>query len=139
MPMDRSLYPDNWEEIALAIKTAADWTCQECDRPCRRPGESDGDLIGRICRDYPGWSKDLSEAEADEEFGLVEVWKLARFTLTAAHVNHDPSNPAAELRAWCSVCHCRYDLKAIATKKRLKRERLGQLTLVLEGDRHAES
>jgi len=73
MPMDRSLYPDNWEEIALAIKTAADWTCQECDRPCRRPGESDRDLIGRICRDYPGWSKDLSEAEADEEFGLVEV------------------------------------------------------------------
>ena len=38
--MDRSLYPENWEAIALAVKEAANWTCQECDRLCRMPGES---------------------------------------------------------------------------------------------------
>jgi len=39
MPMDRSKYPDNWEEIALAVKEAADWKCQTCGKQCRRPGE----------------------------------------------------------------------------------------------------
>src|SRR5690606_29888023 len=39
MPMKRELYPANWDEIALAIKCAADWKCQECGKQCRRPGE----------------------------------------------------------------------------------------------------
>lgn len=30
MPMDPSRYPDNWPEIAQAVKEAANWTCQEC-------------------------------------------------------------------------------------------------------------
>jgi len=39
MPMRRELYPDNWDEIARAVKVAADWRCQECGKQCRRPGE----------------------------------------------------------------------------------------------------
>lgn len=39
MPMDRRRYPPNWEEIALAVKEEADWTCEECGKRCRRPGE----------------------------------------------------------------------------------------------------
>lgn len=39
MPMDRSLYPPNWEEIAHQVKEAANWTCQECSKQCYRPGE----------------------------------------------------------------------------------------------------
>ena len=27
MPMDRSKYPDNWDEIATAVKEAAGWRC----------------------------------------------------------------------------------------------------------------
>jgi 5-methylcytosine-specific restriction endonuclease McrA len=30
MPSDWSLYPDDWPEIAHAVKEAADWTCEEC-------------------------------------------------------------------------------------------------------------
>ena len=30
MPMQKQLYPPNWEEIALQLKEAADWTCQRC-------------------------------------------------------------------------------------------------------------
>lgn len=52
-----------------------------------------------------------------------------RHVLTTAHPNHDPENPEAELRAWCASCHCRYDLKQIPRKQRLKREREGQLTV----------
>jgi 5-methylcytosine-specific restriction endonuclease McrA len=39
MPMDRSLYPDNWDDLATAVKEAVGWRCQECGRQCRRPGE----------------------------------------------------------------------------------------------------
>ncbi|NET35453.1 MAG: hypothetical protein F6K19_26090, partial [Cyanothece sp. SIO1E1] len=53
-----------------------------------------------------------------------------RYVLTVAHLDHQPANCDPDnLRAWCSVCHLRYDAKAISTKKRLKRESLGQLTL----------
>lgn len=39
MPMQRELYPDNWDEIALRIKENAGWICQSCGKQCRRPGE----------------------------------------------------------------------------------------------------
>lgn len=39
MPMQRELYPDDWEEIAMAVKEEADWKCEECGMQCRRPGE----------------------------------------------------------------------------------------------------
>ncbi len=39
MPMQRELYPDNWEAIAAAVKEAAGWKCQKCGKQCRRPGE----------------------------------------------------------------------------------------------------
>lgn len=39
MPMQRDLYPDNWEQIALAKKVAADWKCEKCGQQCRIPGE----------------------------------------------------------------------------------------------------
>ncbi len=39
MPMQRELYPDNWEDIANGVKEAAGWKCQHCGVQCRRPGE----------------------------------------------------------------------------------------------------
>jgi hypothetical protein len=39
MPMDYSKYPENWNEIALAVKIEADWQCECCGKQCRRPGE----------------------------------------------------------------------------------------------------
>lgn len=40
MPVDWSKYPDNWKEIAYAVKEEADWRCEMCGKQCRRPGES---------------------------------------------------------------------------------------------------
>lgn len=37
--MDRSKYPDNWDEIALGIKELKKWRCEVCKKQCRRPGE----------------------------------------------------------------------------------------------------
>lgn len=39
MPMKRELYPDNWDEIARAVKEEAGWICEECGKQCRKPGE----------------------------------------------------------------------------------------------------
>lgn len=114
MPMDRSLYPSSWDEIARTIKNQVLWNCQACDRPCRKPGETMADFAKR----------------------LPEVWlpsfkeKPGRFVLTVAHLDHVPQNcDRSNLRAWCAPCHCRYDLKAMGQKKQLKLERLGQLRL----------
>jgi hypothetical protein len=37
MPMRRELYPADWEQIALAVKTAARWKCQVCGKQCYGP------------------------------------------------------------------------------------------------------
>ncbi|MGB5636420.1 MAG: hypothetical protein WBM86_27080 [Waterburya sp.] len=39
MPVNPSLYPDNWKAIALKVKEAAQWRCQCCGKRCYRPGE----------------------------------------------------------------------------------------------------
>lgn len=128
MPMDRSLYPDNWTEIATGIKQDANWTCQDCGRPCRRPGESNSDLADRLCGS--DWWDDFEDRYCVEPWEEPIDGKLSAFTLTVAHLNHIPSDCRPEnLKALCSGCHCRYDLADMPLKKRLKRERMGQLTL----------
>lgn len=39
MPVDWSLYPVDWADIATAVKEAAGWQCQVCGKQCRKPGE----------------------------------------------------------------------------------------------------
>jgi hypothetical protein len=131
MPWNRKLYPKNWEDISLQIKTAANWQCQDCGRVCRRPGEKKHDFEERLMELDP-LPSDLYEYVADEESGeWGYVPKFGRFTLTVAHLNHEPSDCSPEnLRALCAPCHCRMDLAAIPQKQRMKAERLGQLTLI---------
>ena len=106
--MDRKLYPNNWEAIALDVKEQANWTCQECGKQCWRPGEMTTEQI-----------------KADRS-----TWAL--FTLTVAHLNHIPSDCRPEnLKALCSACHLRYDASQMPLKRHLKKERMGQLALDL--------
>jgi hypothetical protein len=115
MPMDRKLYPKDWNAIAYRIKDAANWCCEECGRQCKRPDED--------------WSYFLSSGCMSGEIDL----KLGQFILTVAHLNHIPSDCRDEnLRALCSGCHLRYDRRQMALKQRLKRERLGQLSINFE-------
>lgn len=39
MPMDRTKYPNNWDEIANTVKDQAGWKCEQCGLQCRFPGE----------------------------------------------------------------------------------------------------
>ncbi len=125
MPMDRSLYPDNWDEIALAIKTEANWCCTECGRPCRQPGESFDAFLKRC------WSPSLEMQYPSYEMdGEQRVSKAGRFKLTVAHLDHDPGNcDRNNLKALCAPCHGTYDLKQMGRKRVLKAERNGQLRI----------
>jgi 5-methylcytosine-specific restriction endonuclease McrA len=122
MPMDRSLYPPNWDEIALSVKERDKWKCQECSRECRKPGENPVEFLKRL------HSSPCSELPAPDEF----LFYPGRFVLTVAHLDQQPANcDRSNLRALCSVCHLRYDSQFRALQKRLKAERRGQLTLPL--------
>lgn len=55
--MNTLLYPVNWREIARDIKAANRYTCQACNKQCRRPGEFwlgwEYELtVAHICQDY---------------------------------------------------------------------------------------
>ena len=127
MPMNRSLYPKDWDAIATAIKQAAGWTCQNCGRPCRKPSESWDDFVDRLPEE---WRLNAFDEVSDDESGeWGAVPRPQRFTLTVAHLNHKPEDCRPEnLRAWCSGCHCRYDAPMKAAKAKA-RKRKGQLDL----------
>lgn len=116
MGMLKERYPKNWNKIALNIKEKANWKCQECGRKCRKVGESMEDFVKRISP-LPNLS--------------IEICLYPkRFVLTVAHLDHMPENcDENNLKALCSSCHCKMDLKAMGRKKMLKREYYGQLRL----------
>ncbi len=121
MPMERSLYPKNWDQISRRIKQAANWHCEHCGKPCLLPNESVLDFLTRC---------GFTVGEAIAAFldnGKLNPNKETRFVLTTAHLNHKPEECHREnLKALCAPCHCRMDLKAIRLKRFLKAERNGQ-------------
>jgi rubredoxin len=61
MPMQRNLYPENWEEIALEAKVAANWQCQRCgvcrgDKQINRHGKLVAVQIGVAHLDHDTWN-----------------------------------------------------------------------------------
>ncbi|NER06183.1 MAG: hypothetical protein F6K17_28155 [Okeania sp. SIO3C4] len=136
MPINLSLYPDNWDKIALSVKQAAGWTCQSCGRPCRPPGILLKDTEQWLIDNHPEWLPCLYEVVLDEVHGDIKIAKPQRFTLTTAHLDHEPSNCTIEnLKALCSVCHLTLDRndwnKSRGSRRMKLRERQGQLTLEL--------
>ncbi|MEO1391043.1 MAG: HNH endonuclease [Cyanobacteria bacterium J06634_6] len=131
MPWNRSLYPDNWEQIAHSVKQDALWHCEECGRPCRKPDESLNELRKRI-----GWNATLEEIYPTVEWVAYDkrVPRPTRFVLTVAHLDHNPENcDRSNLKALCSVCHLQYDNTTSSRfrKQQIKAERAGQLPLLV--------
>ncbi len=125
MPMNRKRYPKSWPLMATLLKSINDWHCAECGRPCRRPGEDLADLEERI--EWP----DSHDHFIDDETGeWGYVFRPGRFTLTVAHLDHDPNNSDPQnLLPLCAPCHCRLDIQpeALARKRQLRQEWEGQL------------
>jgi hypothetical protein len=80
MPMQRQMYPTDWEAISARVRARAGNRCEwpEC-------GLEQGALVQGKRRPY-------------------------RVVLTVAHLDHNPANcEPANLRAWCQPHHLRYD------------------------------
>jgi len=107
MPMDRSKYPDDWEEISHYI------------RFIRAGGRCEGSLLYPDCRAEHGKPHPVT--------GSIVV-------LTVAHLDHDPSNnDPTNLRAMCQRCHLAHDAElhrrnAARTRRRRQIE-AGQMML----------
>jgi hypothetical protein len=107
---DRPYYPPDWEDLSHQIKSEANWTCEDCDRPCRKPGEP--------------WEAFCTRASVSRRE------KRARFVLGVAHLDQDRShNYRSNLRALCTTCHLAHDRPFRAHNSYKKRERRGQLNL----------
>lgn len=125
MPMQRDWYPENWEEIAFAVKQEANWICEKCNRPCRKKFGNQMESAEAFC--------DRLRAEYGVGDGVLGDVKKAigRYTLTVAHLNHRPEDcDRSNLRAWCSRCHVRHDARERWARIYVRREKLGQLTLL---------
>ncbi|NES01797.1 MAG: hypothetical protein F6K22_02520 [Okeania sp. SIO2F4] len=134
MPIDLSLYPKNWNQIANSIKNSANWTCEWCNKPCRPPGVSQKDTEQWLKDNHPEWLPHLYKIVEDYEQGIIKIAKPQRFTLTTAHLDHNPANCEADnLRALCSVCHLKLDRDDWNRTQKVRRMKLwekhGQLTL----------
>lgn len=107
MPYNKKDYPKDWDAIAFRIKERAGWVCQNCQRRCKKPDESWGDFIALYKRNG----------------GDMVHFKKTQYVLTTAHLNHCPMDCRDEnLRAWCSVCHLKYDGKQHAKTRKANRE-----------------
>ena len=81
MPNTRR-YPDNWHEIALAVKERCGWRCAKCNLQCLRPGDS---------------TKNLTKSQQ------------AKLKLNVHHQNRIPEDNRPEnLIPLCSACHLLY-------------------------------
>lgn len=114
---NRHRYPKDWDAIARAVKDAARWHCQQCGKPCRPPGVPLSQTGDWLAANFPQWHDSGDRPH--------------RFTLTVAHLDHDPSNcDRANLRAMCAPCHLRNDAAIHAQRAAATRDRQrGQLNL----------
>jgi hypothetical protein len=117
MPIDYRKYPKNWlSKIVPAILMRDNNTCQHC-------GLKDRELV---------WSVPYRSMKGTKH---VRVWvwqnyaiipntvgsKLVRVILTVAHLDHDATNHAVELKrllSLCQRCHLKYDAGYKSSKKK---------------------
>lgn len=113
MPIDRSLYPIDWDDISAAIRAAAGDRCEQCGVPNRVwivRSSSDPSRYVTITDDYEVMAMDgsyhrLSEIP-DEFMDNPEV----HIVLTVAHLDQNPANNDLDnLKALCQRCHLNHD------------------------------
>lgn len=134
----RALYPANWKEISLRIRSErAGNKCEQCSAPNgetvmrHKDGSAytliDGQTFDAVTGEFLGYIRG-SELPAGH---------FVKIVLTVAHLDHDPTNCADEnLKAWCQKCHLSYDAeihKANAAETRRSKKAVSDLFATTEG------
>lgn len=154
MPMDKSKYPTNWDEIAHEVKERAGWKCEECGLEhgkyiVRVPGSSRWFTFEDDCNYYDEKGQPVDRYRLHES---VLDAKETRVVMTVHHKGvdkpdgspgdrHDKMDCRPEnLVCLCQRCHWIADLdihidkaqKARRRKYHTKIQATGQLPLPLE-------
>jgi 5-methylcytosine-specific restriction endonuclease McrA len=125
MPFDRSLYPNDWDEISERIRKRAGDKCEECGAPNKAEIVRGGH--------WSSWWR-LFNPEFDEPHRHILGPRVVRVVLTVAHMDHNTENSEdTNLRALCQRCHLRHDqgqhMRNAAATRRRKRVEAGQAEL----------
>ena len=117
MPIkDKSLYPENWKQISLAVREAAGNKCEFCGVANKAVGARDRFGEWHDADDIEG----MSASEGDYLFD--EYPNYIRIVLTVAHLDHNPANNEhSNLKALCQKCHLSYDAKHHAQNAKVTR------------------
>lgn len=116
MPIDYKRYPPNWKtEIVPRILERAQNRCENegCDF-------KNGEYVWSVkyCGRVTGWFRDYDDTyKYPKSYEIkngeqVRNPKHVRVVLTVAHLDHDETNHQVSderLRAFCQLCHLRYD------------------------------
>jgi hypothetical protein len=136
MPMDRSLYPADWDDIARAVKERACWKCEECGVEHQTLiVRSDEDAARFISYDPDrDWYRDM-DGELIGDLTCEFAGKFTRVILTVHHkgVDYPDGSPGSphdkmdnrleNLAALCQRCHLLADLNSHQQKSRATRIR----------------
>ena len=123
MPIDYKRYPTNWKtEIVPAVIERAKGKCERCQLVNHSTAFAiklnvKGDDNKYKIRSL--WFRNELDAiresgcpiEDQEEY-VERFVKKVKVVLTVAHLDHDETNhdvSIERLRAWCQLCHLRYD------------------------------
>ena len=132
MPMDRSKYPDDWEEISRRIRERDGNRCKFC-------GVVNGVVGYRLANgEFVQVYDSIDNLDVQADALMLDGVRLIHIVLTVAHwPDPDPMNCADEnLRALCQRCHNRLDgpLRRVnaGETRRQKRIDAGQMELMGE-------
>lgn len=117
MPMNRKLYPPDWEEISARLKDEVGQKCEECGVP-------NHEWIHRKLDDPKIWISALDEAGEAEWYWNHEQYthEPIQVVLTTAHLDQNPgNNERSNLRVLCQRCHLVYDNPFNQVKRRITR------------------
>ena len=122
MPMDRSKYPPDWDDISRQVREDAGQRCEWCGVPNGALG----------ARDTAGnwWDEgDIEVMNSSVGFATFgEFPRIIRIVLTVHHIDADTSNnDRSNLAALCQRCHLNADrphhlANAAATRARKRAE-----------------
>ena len=117
MPMNRALYPPDWDEISARLKEAVGHKCETCGAP-------EHEWVYRRLDNPLIWISALDDAGEAEWYWNHEQYtdEPVQVILTTAHLDQNPgNNDRSNLRVLCRGCHLRYDAPFHAVKARKTR------------------
>jgi hypothetical protein len=121
MPIDKSKYPHNWNQISIQVRTEANWQCEWCglkNKAVVQRTPSGPVEILVVWNNEKKGHEDTSAMRVNRlrEFGLTKI------VLTVAHLDRDTTNNhRSNLAALCQKCHLGHDKEQHAASRRYGR------------------